>query len=163
MSRAVPAAPGRFSIVVGNRTLILEQKQGEAVKFKSLPITSLEDATIDFEQLQVLLTTWLQSNGKSIFPQLPASAKKVYQDTTVTGLTWPGGTPQTSFTFTHGLATPSAAAYWAQHLDTSGSSTAFTKIQSATTSGCVIVSSDPFGSPPAATGYGLYILAVLTY
>jgi len=130
------------------------------MKFKSLPVTSLEDATVNFEQLQTL--DILNKTSKN-FAQLPSAAKKVYQDTTVTGLTWPGGTPQTSFTFTHGLATPAAAAYFAQHLDTSGSSTAFTKVQSATTSGCVIVSSDPFGSPPLGTGYGLYILAVLTY
>jgi hypothetical protein len=39
--------------MVGHDTPILEQKQGGvAMKFPNLPVTSLEDATHDFEQLQ---------------------------------------------------------------------------------------------------------------
>ncbi|HWF25182.1 MAG TPA: hypothetical protein VG275_07035 [Solirubrobacteraceae bacterium] len=96
--------------------------------------------------------------------QSAGPGRQVLQNDVITGLTWPGGTQSVTYAFAHGLATPAGAFYWAQHVDAgSGNSSAWAKVQSPTTSGCQVISLDPFGAPPAGTAYDLYILAILSY
>lgn len=107
--------------------------------------------------------TIIDSNGDSNFPQLPGLAKKIIIDSTIAGLAWPGGIQTVTYNFAHGQPAPSNAQYQISYIDTAGNTAAYPIVRSPSVNGFTAGLTDPFGSPPAGTAFGLYITSILTY
>ena len=107
------------------------------MKFKSLPVTSLEDVTVDLEQLST--RTILDSTPTS-FVQLPA-AKKLAHDSGSVAVTFTASNTSASTVITHSIGrTPTAITLTAM------TSPVFASVLAATSSTITIQAFDPFAT-----------------
>lgn len=104
----------------------------------------------------------IDSKGQSSFVQNALPVKRIMAPSTSPQQSWPGGTANTSYAYTHGLAVPASAQYFAIYQD-NGLVAAFCSIQNASTSGCTIAVSNPGGVVAGGTVFNLAILAILDY
>lgn len=115
------------------------------MKFKALPVTSLEDATLDLEQLQVVLNTGILQLAVS------GTGRKIAIGTAT--LTWPGGSVDSGqAVVAHGLGVvPVISGGWQVSAGTFGFRVAVTNNAAATSSNLTLAATSLDGTPAASS------------